>query len=56
MEEYFCNICEKSIQTIKLENHIKESGHITSKKKLEEKLQDSNMFPKSSKSSVDMWK
>ena len=55
MEEYFCNICEKSIQDLKLENHIKESDHIARKKMLEEKLQDNNKFPKS-KSSVDMWK
>ncbi|HVE38037.1 MAG TPA: hypothetical protein VNA18_07580 [Nitrososphaeraceae archaeon] len=56
MEEYFCNICEKSIEGLKFENHIKESDHVTRKKMLEEQLQDNSKFPKSSRSSVDLWK
>ena len=32
MEEYFCNICERSIEAISLEKHIKESEHIARKK------------------------
>ncbi len=55
MEEYFCNICEKSIEGLTLENHIKESDHVARKKMLEEQLQDNSNFPKSSRSSVDLW-
>ncbi|HET6715948.1 MAG: hypothetical protein ACM3ZS_11950 [Nitrososphaerota archaeon] len=55
MEEYFCNICEKSIEGLTLENHIKEPDHVTRKKMLEQ-LQDNSKFPKSSRSSVDLWK
>jgi hypothetical protein len=56
MEEYFCNICEKSIQALNLEIHIKEPDHIARKKILEEQLRDNIKFPKSARSSVDMWK
>jgi hypothetical protein len=56
MVEYFCNICERSIEALAMENHIKESDHITRKKILEEQLQDNAKFPKSLKSSVDLWK
>ena len=56
MEKYFCNICEKSIEGLTLENHIKESDHVTRKKMLEEQLQDNRKSPKSSRSSVDWWK
>lgn len=56
MEENFCNICERSIEARAMENHIKESDHVTRKKILEEQLQDNAKFPKSLKSSVDLWK
>jgi hypothetical protein len=56
MEEYFCNICDKSIEGLTLENHIKESDHVARKKMLEEQLQNNSKFPKSSRSSVDLWK
>lgn len=56
MEEYFCNICEKSIEVVTMENHINESDHVAKKKILEEQLKDNTKFPKSLKSSVDLWK
>jgi hypothetical protein len=56
MEEYFCNICEKSIEPITLENHIKESDHVARKKMFEEEIKDNSKVPKSSRSSVDLWK
>ena len=39
-----------------MENHINESDHVANKKILEEQLKDSTKFPKSLKSSVDLWK
>ncbi|HYY86456.1 MAG TPA: hypothetical protein VE594_05060 [Nitrososphaeraceae archaeon] len=56
MEEYFCNICEKSIEALTIESHINESDHVARKKILEEQLQHNTKFPKSLKSSVDLWK
>jgi hypothetical protein len=56
MEQYFCNICEKSIEELAIENHITESDHVARKKMLEKQLQDNTKFPKSFKSSVDLWK
>ena len=56
MEEYFCNICEKTIEALTVESHINESDHVARKKILEEQLQDNTKFPKSLKSSVDLWK
>jgi len=56
MEEYFCNICEKTIEALTVESHINESGHVARKKILEEQLQDNTEFPKSLKSSIDLWK
>ena len=56
MEDGGCNICEKSIEGGALENHIEESDHVARKKMLEEQLQDNGNFPKSSRSSVDLWK
>jgi hypothetical protein len=55
MEEYFCNICERSIEVPAIENHITESDHVARKKMLEKQLQDSTNFPKSLKSSVGLW-
>jgi hypothetical protein len=56
MEEYFCNICEKSIEAVTIENHIKGSDHVARKKILERQLLDNTKFPKSLKSTVDLWK
>lgn len=56
MEEYFCNICEKSIEALVIENHINESDHVARRKMLEKQLQDNSEFPKSLRSSVDLWK
>jgi len=56
MEEYICNICEKSIEALGMENHVKESDHVARKKMLEEQLQENSKYPKSSKSTVDLWK
>jgi len=56
MEEYFCNICEKSIEALTMESHIHESDHVARKKILEEQLRDNTKFPKSLISSVDLWK
>ena len=55
MEEYFCNICERSIEALSLEKHTKESGHIARKKMLEDQL-GTNKSPKSLRSAVDFWK
>ena len=35
MEEFYCNICQRAIESSSLENHIKESDHVTRKRKLE---------------------
>jgi hypothetical protein len=56
MEEYFCNICERSIEAISLEEHIKESEHIARKKKLEKQLENNSKIPKSLGSATDLWK
>lgn len=55
MEGYFCNICERSIESLAIENHLNESDHVARKKILEEQLRDNSKYPKSSKSSVDLW-
>ena len=56
MEEYFCNICERSIEAISLEEHIKQSEHIARKKKLEMQLENNSKIPKSLGSATDLWK
>lgn len=57
MEEFYCNICERSIEAISLENHIKESDHTARKKKFEEQLKiNDDEMPKSRRSVVDQWK
>jgi hypothetical protein len=57
LEEFYCNICQRSIEAISLENHIKESDHTTRKKKLEEQLKiNDDEMPKSRRSVVDQWK
>ena len=56
MEEYFCNICEKSIEGLTLENHIKESDHVARKKMLEKQLGNNSKFQKSLRSAADLWK
>ena len=56
MEEYFCNICEKSVEAGMIESHINGTDHVARKKILEEQLGDNTKFPKSLKSSVDLWK
>ena len=57
MEEFYCNICDRSIEAISLENHIKESDHTARKKKLEEQLKiNDDEMPKSRRSVVDQWK
>ena len=42
MEEYYCNICQKSLEALSFENHIKEVDHIARKKKLENELENEN--------------
>lgn len=56
MEEYFCNICERSIEALSLEKHTKEPEHIERKKMLEKQLGDDSKFPKPSRSAADLWK
>ena len=51
MEEYFCNICERSI-----EKHTKESEHIARKNILEKQLGNNSKFQKSLRSAADLWK
>lgn len=56
MEEYFCNICERSIEALSLEKHTKESQHIARKKMLEKQLGNNSKFQKPLRSAVDSWK
>ncbi|MDW0138841.1 MAG: hypothetical protein QOK86_03770 [Nitrososphaeraceae archaeon] len=56
MEEYFCNICERSIEAISLEKHTKESEHIARKNILEKQLGNNSKFQKSLRSAADLWK
>jgi hypothetical protein len=57
MEEFYCNICERSIEALSLESHIKESDHIAKKKKLEKQLEiNDDEIQKSKSSVVDLWK
>jgi hypothetical protein len=56
MEEFFCNICEKSIQALSLEKHTMESEHIARKKMFEKQLANNSKFPESLRSAADLWK
>jgi hypothetical protein len=56
MEEYYCNICQKSVEALSFENHIKEVDHIARKKKLENELENEKDKPKLKRSVVDLWK
>jgi hypothetical protein len=56
MEEFYCNICERSIEALSLEKHIKDSDHIARRKKFEKQLKISYEIQKSKPSVVDLWK
>jgi len=56
MEEFFCNICGKSIEALSLEKHTKESEHIARKKMFEKQLTNNNKFQKTLRSAADLWK
>lgn len=56
MEEFYCNICQRSIESSSLEDHIKESDHNTRKKKLEKQLEINDEPPELKWSVVDLWK
>ena len=56
MEEFYCNICQRAIESASLENHIKESDHITRKRKLERDLETNNKSEKTNMSVVELWK
>ncbi|MGH9972925.1 MAG: hypothetical protein ACRD93_03400 [Nitrososphaeraceae archaeon] len=56
MEEYYCNICQKSLEALSFESHIKEVDHIARKKKLENELENEKDKPKLKRSVVDLWK
>ena len=56
MEEFYCNICQRSIESLSLEDHIKELDHNSRKKELEKQLEINDEFAKSKRSVVDLWK
>jgi hypothetical protein len=56
MEEFFCNICGKSIEALSLEMHTNESEHIARKKMFEKQLTSNNKFQKILRSATDLWK
>ena len=56
MEEFYCNICQRAIESTSLENHIKESDHVTRKRKLERDLETNNKSEKTNMSVVELWK
>jgi hypothetical protein len=56
MEEFYCNICQRAIESASLENHIKESDHVTRKRKLERDLETNNKSEKTNVSVVELWK
>jgi hypothetical protein len=56
MEEFYCNICQRAIESASLENHIKESDHVTRKRKLERDLETNNKSEKPNTSVVELWK
>ena len=56
MEEFYCNICQRAIESASLENHIKESDHVKRKRKLERELETNNKSEKTNMSVVELWK
>jgi hypothetical protein len=56
MEEFYCNICQRAIESASLENHIKESDHVKRKRKLERDLETNNKSEKTNMSVVELWK
>ena len=56
MEEFYCNICQRAIESSSLENHVKESDHVTRKRKLERDLETNKESEKSNLSVVELWK
>jgi hypothetical protein len=56
MEEFYCNICQRAIESASLENHIKESDHVTRKRNLESQLETNNISEKTNMSVVELWK
>jgi hypothetical protein len=56
MEEFYCNICQRAIESASLENHIKESDHVKRKRKLERDLETNNKSEKTNISVVELWK
>lgn len=56
MEEFYCNICQRAIESASLENHIKESDHVKRKRKLERDLETNNKSEKTNVSVVELWK
>jgi hypothetical protein len=56
MEKYYCNICQKTIEPVSLENHVIESGHISRRKKLEDQLEDNGGISSSNRSVIAFWK
>ena len=56
MEEFYCNICQRTIESASMENHIKESDHVTRKRKLERDLEINKESEKSKLSVVELWK
>ena len=56
MEKYYCNIYQKSIEPLSLENHVIESGHISRRKKLEDQLEDNGGISSSNRSVIGFWK
>jgi len=56
MEEFYCNICQRTIESASMENHIKESDHVTRKRILERDLETNKESEKSKLSVVELWK
>ena len=56
MEEFYCNICQRAIESASMGNHIKESDHVTRKRKLERDLETNKESEKSKLSVVELWK
>ncbi|MGI0021800.1 MAG: hypothetical protein ACRD9Q_02965 [Nitrososphaeraceae archaeon] len=56
MEEYYCNICQRAIESASLENHIKESDHAKRKREFERQLETNKESKKSNMSVVELWK
>lgn len=56
MEEFYCNICQRAIESALMENHIKESDHVARKRKLERDLETNKESEKSKLSVVELWK